>query len=144
MGSKGQQHQHLQQQQQHDALGLVGEPQAQLQPPQSSHDGDDGLCTICCDRKATCVFLECGHGGYCWRCAHVLYVRPPNECPVCRARIELVLEVADPHVPLGGSAAVVMAAPQQGRARVRRLLGLLPCAGSQVQPVGHGGPLLAW
>jgi hypothetical protein len=53
-----------------------------------SDDGDDeGLCTICYDNQATCVLMECGHGGYCWRCAHVLFARPPSECPVCRQKI---------------------------------------------------------
>lgn len=53
-----------------------------------SDDGDDeGLCTICYDQQATCVLMECGHGGYCWRCAHVLFARPPSECPVCRQPI---------------------------------------------------------
>jgi hypothetical protein len=50
-------------------------------------DEDEGLCTICYDAPATCVLMECGHGGYCWRCAHVLFARPPSECPVCRQRI---------------------------------------------------------
>jgi hypothetical protein len=105
--------------------------------------GDDGLCTICCDRAATCIFMECGHGGYCWRCAHLLYIRPPNECPVCRARIELVLQVADPDVPLGGRAPVLT--PGAGeRGHGLRLLGCIPCAGGQVLPtdasttLGHG------
>lgn len=55
-----------------------------------SDDGDDddeGLCTICYDQPATCVLMECGHGGYCWRCAHLLFARPPSECPVCRQPI---------------------------------------------------------
>jgi hypothetical protein len=50
-------------------------------------DDDDGLCTICFDQPATCVLMECGHGGYCWRCAHVLFARPPSECPICRQSI---------------------------------------------------------
>jgi hypothetical protein len=112
-------------------------------PPVAPSDGDDdGLCTICCDRAATCVFMECGHGGYCWRCAHVLYVRPPNECPVCRARIEMVLEVSDPAVPLGGRAPVrfdaLGAAAGRGAAAVACLAGCLPCPGGQMQPVGGG------
>jgi hypothetical protein len=59
-------------------------------------DGEDGLCTICYDNHASCVFMECGHGGYCWRCAHVLFARPPSECPVCRAPIQQVVELEDP------------------------------------------------
>jgi hypothetical protein len=106
-------------------------------PP--SNGGDDGLCTICCDRAASCVFMECGHGGYCWRCAHVLYVRPPNECPVCRARIEMVLEIAEPEVPLGSRAPVRCgdgAREARGRAAAAAafLSGCLQCpGGAQVQ-----------
>lgn len=59
-------------------------------------DADDGLCTICYDNHASCVFMECGHGGYCWRCAHLLFARPPSECPVCRQPIQQVVELEDP------------------------------------------------
>lgn len=58
----------------------------------SMHEGD--LCTICFERPATCVFLECGHGGVCKRCGYLLFVRPPNECPHCRQRIEQVVQVS--------------------------------------------------
>jgi hypothetical protein len=54
--------------------------------------GDD-LCLICYDNRATCVLLECGHGGFCRKCAYMMFVRPPNECPTCRQRIEQVLEI---------------------------------------------------
>ncbi len=107
-------------------------------PVRAATPGDDGLCTICCDRSATCVFMECGHGGYCWRCAHLLYIRPPNECPVCRARIELVLQVSNPDVPLGGQAAVLTpgaADKQFGLA----LLGCLPCPGGRVDVLAPSG-----
>lgn len=57
------------------------------------HDDDEGLCTICYDQQATCVLMECGHGGYCWRCAHVLFARPPSECPACRQPIMQVSEL---------------------------------------------------
>jgi hypothetical protein len=67
---------------------------------------DDGLCTICYDRPATCVFMSCGHGGYCWRCAHVLYARPPHECPACRRQIEQVVELEDPQCRVGEPARV--------------------------------------
>jgi hypothetical protein len=52
------------------------------------------LCTICFERAASCVFLECGHGGVCKRCGYLLFVRPPNECPHCRQRIEQVVQVS--------------------------------------------------
>lgn len=51
---------------------------------------DDGYCIICYDATATCVFLECGHGGYCRKCANRLFVRPPHECPTCRQKIDQV------------------------------------------------------
>lgn len=126
-----------QQQQEEEQQHQQQQPRApsRVQPRPDTVDPDDGLCTICCDRPATCVFMECGHGGYCWRCAHLLYIRPPNECPVCRARIELVLEVSNPAVPLGTSAPVL----QQGSAASGRpggasLLGCLPCSG-RAQPL---------
>jgi len=140
---------------------IVHQQQQQQQQPAAARqhaasrcsEGDDGLCTICCDRPATCVLLECGHAGFCWRCAHVLYVRPPNECPVCRARIELVLELSDPHVPLGSRAPVVEL--NQGRERgvwgravaggSGCLGGCGPCpgGGGQVQPLETSADRLA-
>ena len=59
-------------------------------PPPPPDEMCDDTCVICYDATATCVFLECGHGGFCRRCAHLLFVRPPNECPTCRQRIEQV------------------------------------------------------
>lgn len=58
----------------------------------SSSLGEDP-CVICFEGVATCVFLECGHGGFCRRCAYHLFVRPPNECPQCRSKIEQVVEL---------------------------------------------------
>jgi hypothetical protein len=66
----------------------AGTAPAAIAAAAGSDDGDDeGLCTICYDQPATCVLMECGHGGYCWRCAHLLFARPPSECPVCRQSI---------------------------------------------------------
>ncbi|KAG2486354.1 hypothetical protein HYH03_014935 [Edaphochlamys debaryana] len=67
-------------------------------------DGDD--CIICYAAAATCVFLECGHGGFCRRCAHLLFIRPPNECPTCRSRIEQVVEI-EAVAPVGEVARVL-------------------------------------
>jgi hypothetical protein len=66
---------------------------------------DDTLCVICYDRQQSCVFLECGHGGFCAKCARLLFVRPPNECPSCRQRIEQVVELEHLGV-MGGLARV--------------------------------------
>ncbi len=51
---------------------------------------DDTTCVICFDRESSCVFLECGHGGFCAPCARLLFVRPPNECPSCRRHVTMV------------------------------------------------------
>ena len=63
-------------------------PAAPTAPPQA----DENLCVICYDAEPTCILLAapdgssgpCGHGGFCKRCANLLYVRLPAECPVCR------------------------------------------------------------
>lgn len=54
---------------------------------------DDHQCIICCDAPQTCIFLTCGHGGYCRRCANLVFVRPPNSCPTCRQPIEQIVEL---------------------------------------------------
>jgi hypothetical protein len=76
-------------------------------------DDDDGLCFVCCDRSADCVFLPCGHGGACVACAARLWVRPPHECATCRAPVALVVQIAD--------AAAAAAAPPGARVAVRPL-----------------------
>lgn len=71
-----------------------GVAEAPCAPPKTlPADEEEELCVICYDGAATCVLLECGHGGFCRRCAYLLFVRPPNECPTCRAVIEQVVEV---------------------------------------------------
>jgi hypothetical protein len=71
---------------------------------------DEGLCTICYDQPATCVLMECGHGGYCWRCAHLLFARPPSECPVCRQPIMQVGTLGGPARKCGIAASACVAA----------------------------------
>jgi len=56
---------------------------------------EDDHCIICYDRKPTCVFLECGHSGVCNICAHKMWIRPPHECPTCRATIDQVVEIEE-------------------------------------------------
>lgn len=73
---------------------------------------DEGLCTICYDEQATCVLMECGHGGYCWRCAHVLFARPPSECPVCRQSIMQVSPVLCVFVLVPACVCVNLSLPQ--------------------------------
>ncbi|EFJ43568.1 hypothetical protein VOLCADRAFT_96168 [Volvox carteri f. nagariensis] len=66
---------------------------ARSAPEVAEPDEPENPCVICYDGEATCVFLECGHGGFCRRCAYLMFVRPPSECPSCRATIEQVVEV---------------------------------------------------
>lgn len=53
-------------------------------------DNGEDLCMICYDNPPACVFMSCGHGGFCKQCANLLFLRPPNECPTCRAPLEQV------------------------------------------------------
>lgn len=68
---------------------------------------DDFTCMICYEEDVGhCVLLNCGHGGFCRRCAHLLFVRPPNECPTCRAGIDQVVMLELPVAPVGGEVKV--------------------------------------
>ncbi len=91
-GAKAAAAQQQQQQQQLHGRPSNADSEASLMSRQSSLPEGE-LCTICFERPASCVFLECGHGGVCKRCGYLLFVRPPNECPHCRQRIEQVLVV---------------------------------------------------
>ncbi|GIL97211.1 hypothetical protein Vretimale_2952 [Volvox reticuliferus] len=66
----------------------------------------ENACVICFDGTATCVLLECGHGGFCRRCAFLQFVRPPNKCPMCRAPIDQVVEI-EPVAAVGQVAKVM-------------------------------------
>jgi len=84
-------------------------PAAPTAPPPA----DENLCGICYDAEPTCILLAapdgssgpCGHGGFCKRCANLLYVRLPSECPVCRAPIDQVVEL-ESQPPIGCSSPV--------------------------------------
>ncbi|GIL64804.1 hypothetical protein Vafri_18668 [Volvox africanus] len=72
---------------------------------QGAEPDSENACVICFDGKATCVLLECGHGGFCRRCAFLQFVRPPNKCSICRAPIDQVVEI-EPEVAVGQVAKV--------------------------------------
>jgi hypothetical protein len=78
-------------------LGIGGDPL----------DGDCGdlSCMICCEDIGDHVMMPCGHGGYCRACAHKVYVRPPNLCAMCRARLTAVVKVSM-DTPVGGRSSV--------------------------------------
>lgn len=73
---------------------------------QGSIESEEDICTICFDAPAKCVLLECGHA-LCKRCAHLMFVRPPNECPHCRCNIEQVVELQQPACKVGEHVKVI-------------------------------------
>lgn len=66
-------------------------------------DEDSRLCIICFERTADHVLLHCGHGGFCKMCACRLLVRPPHQCPSCRALVFGAV-YASPSTAIGGHA----------------------------------------
>jgi len=43
----------------------------------------DATCLVCFDNFADAVFLECGHGGICYKCAIDIW-KSTGECFLCR------------------------------------------------------------
>jgi len=60
--------------------------------PQMAPDDsmESRLCKICMDSTITAVFVPCGHRLSCVECGRKL-----QECPVCRAKIKMVLRTYD-------------------------------------------------
>ena len=50
----------------------------------------EGVCCICWTRKTTCAFVPCGHARFCRPCAMAV---ERDGCPVCRAEINMVLDI---------------------------------------------------
>lgn len=73
--------------------GLSWPAAAGMPAPRRTSDADDALCIICYDQPACMVLLDCGHGGPCKHCSHLLFARPPHTCPVCRRPISAVVEL---------------------------------------------------
>lgn len=71
----------------------------------SMENDKDMSCLICFEELGDHVMMPCGHGGYCKHCAHKLYVRPPNLCPICRASLVSVVKVSL-DTPIGSSTGV--------------------------------------
>jgi hypothetical protein len=46
--------------------------------------GEDGMCSMCLDRRADCIVTPCGHMGFCRGCIESWY-RSNASCPICRA-----------------------------------------------------------
>lgn len=67
-----------------------GEMSGNIENSDESQISDKDQCLICFEGKGLFVFLECGHGGFCKKCAYRLFIRPPRKCPTCRQDIEQV------------------------------------------------------
>eukprot|EP00903_Cladosiphon_okamuranus_P011676 g10982.t1 len=50
----------------------------------------ENSCQICFGQKYSTVMLPCGHGGLCWDCGVQIYALT-QECPMCRAKVELLV-----------------------------------------------------
>ncbi|CAM9753279.1 unnamed protein product [Pylaiella littoralis] len=49
-------------------------------------------CQICFEHDHSTVMLPCGHGGLCWDCGLQIYALT-EECPMCRTKIEQLVQV---------------------------------------------------
>lgn len=84
------------------ALGLIGiissSQHAPTQNPQTpdntTNDDDKGMCGICYDVPADCVFLPCGHMFFCSGCQGDYEKKSKKECPVCRTPYDDVIKIA--------------------------------------------------
>jgi hypothetical protein len=63
---------------------------------------EHGVCLVCCEREQDTVLLSCGHGGTCFKCACDVY-RRSGECPLCRARVDQIVQIGRrrQHLPNG-------------------------------------------
>ena len=79
------------------AAGDILELQQVFEPELASGGGDGGAntvatCTICLDEKCTAVLMPCRHRCVC----HVCLPRIERVCPICRCRIEYVMDEDTP------------------------------------------------
>merc|ERR1719145_419857 len=49
---------------------------------------EKGICGICFDKVADCVFVPCGHLGFCMACSEQQAL-----CPICRNQIQIKQKV---------------------------------------------------
>lgn len=65
-----------------------------------------GICLVCYEREQDAVLLTCGHGGTCFKCACDVY-RRSGECPLCRARVDQIVQIGHRRQSLPNGLAVV-------------------------------------
>lgn len=59
---------------------------------QMQQKSDEGLCSVCIDKKKTSVLIPCGHCTCCYECAATIQ-KSNGTCPVCRSRIEKIVKL---------------------------------------------------
>jgi hypothetical protein len=79
------------------ALSLFGliSPTTHIHPEPIPQDNDAGLCQICYDARANCVFIPCGHVFFCSGCQGPFEQQSAKKCPICRKVYENVFEIED-------------------------------------------------
>ena len=58
----------------------------------AGQEPEDDQCTICCEKKADCIILDCRHGGVCKACS-LSMVKKSSLCPFCRNHIKRICVV---------------------------------------------------
>ena len=53
---------------------------------------DNTRCIVCFDSKQDAVYLTCGHGGVCYKCAQEVF-KVKGECLLCRNKIKKLLKI---------------------------------------------------
>lgn len=64
---------------------ISNHPEKKLDPSESYF-----LCNVCFGEDSDSVFMECGHGGVCLKCAHDIW-NTTGECYLCRDEIAYIL-----------------------------------------------------
>lgn len=73
-------------------LQKEGEQQKEEENDKNSPNKSVNLCLVCYDSSPDAVFMDCGHGGICYRCSLELS-KATGECFLCRKPIKQVLKL---------------------------------------------------
>ncbi|UJR16205.1 hypothetical protein I4U23_003115 [Adineta vaga] len=75
-------------------IGLISSSNKTL--PKKDEDANSGLCQICLDAEANCVFIPCGHIFFCSDCKDSCAEKlAENRCPICRKVYTDIFQIAD-------------------------------------------------
>jgi len=81
----------------------VGRPCKRPRPPEEKQrdaaaagacgDGEPLHCVICLTQRKSHAFVPCGHQCACRDCATTVCQRRDAKCPICRARVQMVVQI---------------------------------------------------